>query len=247
MMPRPFSSYPFGSQPARWSRVVAVMALLVVAAPLRGIAQTAENVAVVINDNSEISKRVGEYYVRLRAIPASNVIRIRTNLGETIDRTSYQSSIEAPIAASIQRQRLEDRILYIVLTKDVPLRINGTNGASGSTASVDSELTLLYRRMAGQQTPTAGPIDNPYFLGTKEVREAALFTHHEQDIYLVSRLDAFTADEAIRLVDRAKSAVADGKFVLDERAALVNRTGEDWLELAAKRLNDKGMSDRVLL
>jgi Flp pilus assembly protein TadD len=90
-------------------------------------------------------------------------------------------------------------------------------------------------------------VNNPYYLGAKEVREASRFTHREQDIYLVSRLDAFTVEEALALVDKAKSAGSEGKFVLDQRAALVNRTGEDWLEVAAKRLEAQGMGDRVML
>jgi len=202
---------------------------------------------VVINENSAVSQQVGEYYIRLRAIPASNVIRVRTSQEETIDRIAYQSTIEGPIALALTRQRLQDRILYIVLTKGIPLRINGTGGVNGTVASVDSELTLLYRRMTGQRISPEGRVTNPYYLGAKEIRDASRFTHREQDIYLVSRLDAFTVEEALALVDKAKSAGSEGKFVLDQRAALVNRTGEDWLEVAAKRLAAQGMGDRVML
>ena len=37
-------------------------------------AQTAENVAVVINEASAESRQIGEYYVKARDIPAANVI-----------------------------------------------------------------------------------------------------------------------------------------------------------------------------
>jgi len=40
-----------------------------------------------------------------------------------------------------------------MLTKDVPIRISGTSGRSGPNASVDSELTLLYRRRTGESVP----------------------------------------------------------------------------------------------
>lgn len=224
-----------------------VLALVLLGSSTVVHAQTAENVAVVINDNSQVSQRIGEYYIRQRAIPASNVIRIRTTTNESIDRLPYLTTIEGPVAAAILRQRLEDRLLYIVLTKGVPLRINGTGGNNGTVASVDSELTLLYRRMSGQAVRAEGHIDNPYFLGARDIKAATPFTHRDHDIYLVSRLDAFTVEEALALVDKAKNAVPRGKFVLDERAALVNRTGEDWLEAAAKRLTDAGLGDRVLL
>jgi len=234
-------------RPARRLGLATILVVMVVGSPTLSVAQTAANVAVVINENSAVSQQVGEYYIRQRAIPASNVIRVRTSQEETIDRVPYQATIEGPIAIALERQRLQDRILYIVLTKGIPLRINGIGGVTGTVASVDSELTLLYRRMTGQQVSPAGRVNNPYYLGAKEVQEAHRFTHREQDIYLVSRLDAFTVDEALALVDKAKMAGSQGKFVLDQRAALVNRTGEDWLELAAKRLEAQGMDDRVML
>ena len=44
---------------------------------------------------------------------------------------------------------MHDRIFYIVLTKGIPLRISGSGGRAGTAASVDSELTLLYRKLVG--------------------------------------------------------------------------------------------------
>ena len=75
-------------------------------------AQSAENVAIIINDNSPASQRIGEYYARKHALPPSNVIRIRTSAEETIERLAYLTSIEQPIAAAIAHEGLQDRILY---------------------------------------------------------------------------------------------------------------------------------------
>ena len=72
-------------------------------------AQSAENVAVVINDASPTSRRVGEYYATVHALPMANVIRIRTITDETIDRAAYVATIEQPIAAAIRRAGLQDR------------------------------------------------------------------------------------------------------------------------------------------
>lgn len=210
-------------------------------------AQTAENVAVVINENSSSSQRIGEYYARKHALPSTNVIRIKTSTDEMIDRLPYLTTIETPIAAALSRQNLQDRILYLVLTKGVPLRVSGTNGAQGSIASVDSELTLLYRRMTGQNAPIPGRIDNPYFLGTRSIDQARLFSHREQDIYLVARIDAFTVEEALGLIDKATAPTADGRVVLDERDALIDHMADDWLSEAAARLSSQGAGDRVVL
>ena len=210
-------------------------------------AQSAENVAVVINTASPASQRIGEYYVKRRGIPPANVIRIQTATDETVNRAVYGLTIEGPIAGALSRERLHDRVLYIVLTKGVPLRIAGTSGQDGTVASVDSELTLLYRRMTGHTVLTRGRIDNPYFLGARPTAQARPFTHREHDIFLVSRLDGFTVEDAMALVDRAETPSKDGRIVLDQRDALVNRTGDEWLEQASRRLTEEGYGDRQLL
>lgn len=210
-------------------------------------AQSAENVAIVINENSAASQKIGTYYTQKRALPASNVIRIRTATEDVVDRGIFVGTIQQPIAAAIASRGLQDRLLYLVLTKGVPLKIAGTSGPEGTTASVDSELTLLYRRMTGENVPVLGRIDNPYFLGTHEIGEAQRFSHREHDIYLVTRLDGFTVEQALGIVDKSLAPTTTGRIVLDQREALINRAAEDWLEQAARRLAAQGQEDRVLL
>src|SRR5688500_7886313 len=97
---------------AAWLRqfLVAPFAMaLWVASPV--YAQSPENVAVVINDNSPDSQRIGEHYARTRSLPPANVLRIRVSTDETVDRGVYVSSIEAPIASAILRSGLHDRLL----------------------------------------------------------------------------------------------------------------------------------------
>ena len=101
------------------------------------LAQDASSVLVVINDESSLSAQVGAQYIAARRIPASNVVRIRTVVSETVNRRRYEMEIERPIVMRIAEMAAQDRILYIVLTKDVPLRIEGTSGPRGSIASAD--------------------------------------------------------------------------------------------------------------
>jgi uncharacterized protein (TIGR03790 family) len=228
-------------------RCLRVMMILVSAwcASADASAQTADNVALVINENSAASVRIGGYYAEKRGLPASNVIRIRTSIDETIERALFVSTIEQSIAAALTRNGLQDRILYLVLTKGVPLRIAGTGGLTGTTASVDSELTLLYRRMTRAAAPVVGRVDNPYFLGTREIAEARRFSRRDHDVYLVTRLDAFTVEQAIALIDRGLAPASDGRVVIDQRGPSGNRVGEDWLAQAAERLAAQG--HRVVL
>ncbi len=96
--------------------------------------------------------------------------------------------------------------------------------------------------------PTRGRVDNPYFLGSRPVAEARPFSHREHDIYLVSRLDAFTVEEAKALVDRAARTAREGQIVLDQRDALVNRLGRGLAGAGrAKHLTKAGHGERVVL
>lgn len=211
-------------------------------------AQTAEQVAVVINASSADSTRIGEHYARVRHVPPTHIIRITTPSDDAITRTRYVADIETPIATALGQQNLQDRVLYLVLTKGVPLRIEGTTGQEGTIASVDSELTLLYRRMTGREVTVRGRVANPYYLGTKPLSEAASFTHRLHDIYLVTRLTAYTADEAVALIDRAQAPSRDGRFVLDQRAGVfTNPAGDRQLSDAHQRLRDLGIGERAIL
>ena len=213
----------------------------------RADAQSAANVLVVSNRASAASETIARYYVEHRGIAQANVCAIMTVVAESITRAAYENQIENPIWQCIAAARAQDRILYIVLTKDVPLRISGTSGRGGTNASVDSELTLLYRRRSGQAVALPGFVPNPYFAGTAPIANLQPFSHRSQDIYLVTRLDGYTVQDAIGLVDKAASATARGRFILDERAALVDPGGDRWLRTAAERLRSQGLDDRVTL
>src|SRR5688572_22490254 len=219
--------------------------VLYVFAPAALHAQSAENVAVVINDNSADSRNVGEHYARTRNLPAPNVLRIQTSTDEVIQRGEYVLNIERSLSQALRRSGLQDRLLYLVLTKGVPLRIAGSPGVGGTTSSVDSELTLLYRRMVGTPVPVDGRVDNPYFLGTRTVKEAKAFSHRDHDIYLVTRIDAFTANQAMAMIDRAQMPSKEGRIVLDQLGA--GGTGDQWMSQAAARLTELGHGPRVLL
>ena len=49
--------------------------------------------------------------------------------------------------------------------------------------------------------------------------EAKPFTRRDYDLYLVTRLDGFTVDDVIGLIDRGSTAVKNGRIVLKRRRA----------------------------
>lgn len=165
---------------------------------------------------------------------------------DEITRGEYERRIEGPIAQWIHRAGAQDRILFIVVAKGIPLRITGSTGRSGTLASVDSELALLYRKMTGRLVPLGGPVENPYFLADAPIESARPFSHRDHDIYLVTRLDGFTLADAKALVDRAAAARADGRILLDQRATPPGPANA-WLDEAAARLTRMGLGDRVVL
>src|SRR5581483_3789055 len=120
-------------------------------------------VLVVINQTSPVSIRIGEYYASRRHIPARNICRLNTKPDEEISRDLFNHDIEAPGTKCLRAGHLEEKILYIVTTSGVPLRIQGSGGLTGDAASVDSELTLLYSDLRGRPHSVPGSIANPFF------------------------------------------------------------------------------------
>jgi hypothetical protein len=75
------------------------------------------------------SARIGESHARARGVPQTQVLQITTDDGaDEIERADYAAQIEGPVADWIRRNSGQDRILYVVLTRGIPLRIKGTLG-----------------------------------------------------------------------------------------------------------------------
>lgn len=199
---------------------------------------------LVVNETAAVAERIGAHYARARNVPSENIVRLRTEDGDEIARDQYEREIEIPIGEWLTQRAAQDRILYIVLTKGMPLRIRGTVGRGGTVSSVDSELTLLYRKLAGTPVSTVGRITNSYFLGSMPINRAQRFTHADHDIYLVARIDGFTEADAMALVDRGVSPSQDGDFLLDGSGTPGPAGG--WLGVAADRLAAAGYHNRVL-
>ncbi len=211
-------------------------------------AQTGANVLVVANADSAPSVEIASYYAEKRHVPPDQVLKVAMPTVEEVPRATFESKIERPIAEWLAAHFAQDRILYIVLTKGVPIRVAGTVGMQGTVASVDSELTLLYRRFAQVSVSVPGSIANPYFLGPDSIAGAKPFTHREQDLYLVTRLDGFTTADAKALVDRSLAASKEGRILLDEKPALTDSPGNTWLKRAATELEAMpGWRERVVL
>jgi uncharacterized protein (TIGR03790 family) len=235
------------SFPRRMLLRTAVTFLAVLTLPASNVrAQSVANVLVVANDASPASLEIARHYVAVRHIPEEQLLHVTTSTTDQMVQKEFDRDIEAPIAKWLAEHSAHDRILYIVLTTGIPLRVAGTSGPEGTIASVDSELTLLYRRLTGKGASPNGPIPNPYYLGNASLETARPFSHATRDIYLVTRLDGFTVADALALIDRGVAPTTTGVILLDGSPAPRDVRNE-WLAAAADRLQQRGLAQRVVL
>ncbi len=192
---------------------------------------------MVVNRQSPISRHIGEYYVRKRAIPLANFCTVDVTPNEEISRDVFEQKIATPVADYLRIRNLQDKILYIVTTLGTPLRVTSGQGDKTEYAAVDSELTGLYARLKGSSLGKTGPVTNPFYQHRDEP-----FRHPAFPIYLVTRLAGYDFEDVRRLIDRALVARNAGKFVIDLRKN--NDTeGNSWLRAAATLLP----RDRVVI
>jgi len=112
----------------------------------------------------------------------------------------------------------------------VPLRVEGPGDALlTQTASVDSELAMLYSDMRSGPHRLPGPLPNPFFNAKIEFRHPAF------PMYLVTRLAGYDFADIRGLVDRALAARNTGVFVIDLKGN-DDAVGDDWLRTASLRL-----------
>lgn len=205
--------------------------------PVLLAAQPPNTVLVVVNQSSPLSRRIGEYYAEHRRIPASNICRVNATTNEEISRSEFDEQISRPIQSYLRGHNLTEKVLYIVTTDGVPLKIQGNTGLAGEAAAVDSELTLLYSDLHGHPHALPAGIANPFF-----GKINAPFRHPDFPIYLVTRLAGFDFDDVKGIVDRALDARNRGKFVIDLKGSDKTQ-GNRWLLQAAQQLP----RDRVVL
>ncbi|HTV03474.1 MAG TPA: TIGR03790 family protein [Luteitalea sp.] len=191
-----------------------VLALLgiVLAAPATAAAR--RDVLVVWNQQVPDGKRIADAFRLARDIPDSHQVVVDVPPTDDIAHAQYIGAIEAPVTRWLQQHAAEDEITYIVLVKGVPLRVGPVVRARLPAVSVDSSLTLLYRKLTG--TPVGAlPVPNPLF-SDKAAGPWDGFDRLRHDIYLVTRLDGFTVADALALTSRCTGVPPErGQVVLD--------------------------------
>lgn len=178
---------------------------------LAPVSQDVDRVVVIRNDNSPISRAVADDYAQRRGI--TNLLEIHSvdsakgSDRETIPYADFKDEIETPLRAFLSSH---PRIDFIVLTKGVPIRIEGAPGlgVDAKRPSLDSFLGAIdYEK--NPDLITVKLIDGQ-FTGTARANRFwnshERFSHARFGGYLVTRLDGYTEADAKALTTRSLEA-----------------------------------------
>jgi uncharacterized protein (TIGR03790 family) len=195
-----------------------------------GVPLSYDDVMLVINDASQLSKDIGAYFLAHRPIPQANICNFTASTSEHINQNTFDTGVRPGVEACLKKNGLENKINYIVTTKGFPLGISGL-------ASVDSELSLILGPYNGS-IGGAGRIKNPYF-GQDEP-----FSHAKFGTYLVTRLTGYDLNDIKHLIDLADNSTGKrGVFLLDEGAKGGGyQIGDTWINNANATLVNKGFN-----
>ena len=197
----------------------------------------ARRVLVVSNAGDSSSERIASYYAERRGIPRDHRLSVSVSTEDEISLSEYRGAIERPVREHLQKQGIVDQVDFIVLIRGMPLRIReGGYSVDAFLAAMDLDLMPIPDRDPEHfRRPT-----NPYF--GKNVP----FHKHDFGFYLVTRLDGYTPEDAMRLVDSSlQSAPNPGIFLFDidprYKSAAYARVNES-MQRAAGILRLKGLS-----
>ena len=210
---------------------------ITVLAPAAHAAASHPEVVVVVNDASPMSVAIGEAYLRLRGVPAQNVVHLQVPLGgdaalstpahERIDRDGYTQRVRDPVERFLRENDPNGRIRILVTTKGVPLRVDddepGARPDQRRTAAVDAELAVLFSPLEGH--PGTAGAANPYFRSSLPF-DAWRNRYPDAPLrYLVARLTGYPDDpdpntgvprDIAALLARAVAPDPGGTWVIDE-------------------------------
>ena len=105
--------------------LIMIAALLAVSSGRATAGVGPENVAVIVNENSQASLQIAAEYVELRKIPDGNVIRLSdVPEFETIDVEVFREKLLGPVLRTIERRGLALQIECVAWSSDFPTAIN---------------------------------------------------------------------------------------------------------------------------
>lgn len=111
----------------RWRHLLWAVLCAVITVPMPPVLAggRSENLLLVVNANSEDSLAIANHYIRLRDIPACNVLYLDyTSSVREVKAERFRKEILQPIINTIEQRKLGAQIAYVVYSADFPYRIN---------------------------------------------------------------------------------------------------------------------------
>ena len=183
-------------------------------------------VLVIENLDSPISMQIAKHYMEKRGIQKRLQVRCPDSsllsANETMPFAQFREAIETPLKAYLEK---DPSIDFIVLTKGIPIRLTAAPiGLSNNQPSLDSYLAAIgyfdnptTQHVVIDEAGWKGKCFVNHYFNSKE-----RFSHAKFGGYLVTRLDGYTVEAAIALIDNAMASSTQkptGSFFLDANAS----------------------------
>ncbi len=185
--------------------LTAVLCLLGLGCSSTSKTSITDRVLVIENLDSPASMQIAKHYMGKQGV--KKVLQVHcpdsalNSANETLPFAAFQESIEKPLKEFLAK---DSQIDFIVLTKGIPIRLTGAPvGLSNTQPSLDSYIAALdyFDRPASLKVV----IDEGGWKGTCFVNNyfnsTERFSHAKHGGYLVTRLDGYTVEAAMALVD----------------------------------------------
>ncbi len=181
-----------------------------------------DRVVVVENADSPVSVRIARHYMKQRGVTKIFQVHCQDSAletgKETISFADFKEKIETPFKAFLAKDQTID---FVVLTKGIPIRLTDAPvGVSGKQPSLDSYLAAIDYFDRKDAIPIQ--LNDSGFTGkcfaNRFWNSSERFSHAKFGGYLVTRLDGYTADQAMRLTNsaiKAEKSPPKGSILLD--------------------------------
>jgi uncharacterized protein (TIGR03790 family) len=165
-----------------------------------------QNVLVVINDASPVSREVGLTYARGRGIDQRQILHLTNSASLNLPLADFSNSVRNVILTYLAASGLSNQVDYVVFGPDFPYRIYDSSFGNLRHAGLTS--TLFYDFYSSPSAFTTGcqvatGSSNAYYAAERAFARA----ESPGGRYLLAGLlQAWHGDEARRLVQRARAA-----------------------------------------
>lgn len=182
----------------------------------------ADRVLVLANANSPVSLSIARDYAQKRHVKKVLQVACQDSAEdpakETLGFAAFQETVEKPLKVYLSKH---PEIDFIVLTKGIPIRLtDAPTGLGSNRPSLDSYLASLGYPERKDVVPVV--LNDSGFTGkcwaNRFWNSQERFSHAKFGGYLVTRLDAYTEDEAKLLTAyalEAEKARPKGQFLID--------------------------------